>query len=350
MLMQTPHKMTWTPSSDEAPLARLPERIKRGINAAAVHSLFYGMDALGLMNIPEQEQTQDLKVFRDLSYSQDYAQTRRLDVWAPKTQGPHPAVLFVHGGGFSMLSKDTHWIMARAFARRGFVVFNVDYRLAPEHAYPAPLQDVALALAWVKDNAARYGADLSRLVFCGESAGANLITALAVMTCQRFSEPWARAVYELNLRPKAIVPACGILQVTDVERLATGKLTDHVVLPQVKQASYSYLPQHEAHKAQSLLASPLLVMEQLKPTRELPAIFAPVGDKDPLRPDSLRLVKAAQRLGAIAQARTYAGGVHSFMAFMWTPLARQCWEDIFSFLDEHLSLTPPQELAPRRAA
>lgn len=347
MTMQTPHKMTWTPSFDEAQLARLPERIKRGINAAAVHSLFYGMDALGLMSIPDQELTQELKLFKDISYVQDADPAHKLDVWAPKTPGPHPAVLFVHGGGFSMLSKDTHWIMARAFARSGFVVFNANYRLAPEHPYPAPLQDVALALAWIKDNASHYGADLEQLVFCGESAGANLITALALMTSQRFDEPWASAVYELNLQPKAIVPACGILQVTDVERLATGKLTDHVILPQIRQASHSYLPPHSA-MTESLLASPLLVIEQLKPTRALPAIFAPVGDKDPLRPDSLRLVKAAQALGTIAQVRTYAGGVHSFMAFMWTPLARQCWDEIFCFLDEILS--PARQEQPRRAA
>jgi alpha/beta hydrolase fold len=55
---------------------------------------------------------------------------------------PWPIVFYVHGGAFRILSKDTHWVMALSFARRGFVVFNVSYRLAPKHRFPAPLEDV----------------------------------------------------------------------------------------------------------------------------------------------------------------------------------------------------------------
>ena len=58
--------------------------------------------------------------------------------------GPRPVLMYVHGGAFRSLSKDTHWIMGLAFARRGFVVANVNYRLAPEHRFPAGL-DVQLA-------------------------------------------------------------------------------------------------------------------------------------------------------------------------------------------------------------
>ena len=50
-------------------------------------------------------------------------------------------MLYVHGGGFRILSKDTHWIMGLAFARRGFLVFNIGYRLAPKHPFPAAIAD-----------------------------------------------------------------------------------------------------------------------------------------------------------------------------------------------------------------
>ncbi|MFO0635528.1 MAG: alpha/beta hydrolase [Nannocystaceae bacterium] len=77
-----------------------------------------------------------------------------------------PVVLYVHGG-FRVLSKDSHWIMGLAFARAGYVVFNIGYRLAPRHPFPAALQDAAAALAWVHEHAARAGGDASRLVLAG---------------------------------------------------------------------------------------------------------------------------------------------------------------------------------------
>ncbi|RYF09871.1 MAG: hypothetical protein EOO40_06160, partial [Deltaproteobacteria bacterium] len=103
----------------------------------------------------------------------------RLDIHRPRQGGPWPVVLYVHGGGFGLLSKDTHWHIATALASLGFWVANINYRLAPKHPYPAALQDSAQALAWVVDHAAKSGGDLSRLVLAGESAGANLVTALA---------------------------------------------------------------------------------------------------------------------------------------------------------------------------
>ena len=78
-----------------------------------------------------------------------------------------------------MLSKDTHRVMALAYARRGYVVFTINYRLGPEHLFPAPLEDASPhALVWVREHCARFGGDPSRLAIAGESAGANLVTAL----------------------------------------------------------------------------------------------------------------------------------------------------------------------------
>ena len=61
----------------------------------------------------------------------------------------------MHGGAFQSLSKDTHWLMGLAFARRGYVVFSINYRLAPKHRFPAGLQDACTAARWVHENAAR---------------------------------------------------------------------------------------------------------------------------------------------------------------------------------------------------
>src|SRR5262249_8451053 len=147
----------------------------------------------------------------------------RLDVYRPlreRRSAPWPVVLYVHGGGFRILSKDTHWMMGLAFARNGYLVFNINYRLAPRHPFPAALSDAADAYAGVARNAASFGGDLSRLVVAGESAGANLAAALAVAACYRRSEPWSRTVWDTGLVPRAALPACGILQVSDTERFS----------------------------------------------------------------------------------------------------------------------------------
>src|SRR5262245_57988665 len=71
-----------------------------------------------------------VQVLRDVRYADGHGADRLLDVYQPVGRpGPLPVVLYVHGGGFRILSKDSHWMMALAFARHGYLVFNINYRL-----------------------------------------------------------------------------------------------------------------------------------------------------------------------------------------------------------------------------
>ena len=179
----------------------------------------------------------------DVPYLDDAHAHHRLDVYRPvKRDGPLPVVLYIHGGGFRILSKDTHWLMAIAFARRGYVVFNINYRLAPRHPFPAAVEDGCAALAWVVENAARFGGDADRLVLAGESAGANLATSLAVAASSPRPEPWARRVWDAGARPGAVLPACGILQVTDVDRFARRKRLSAFLRDRLHEVEDGYLP------------------------------------------------------------------------------------------------------------
>ena len=126
--------------------------------------------------------------------------------------------MYIHGGAFRILSKDTHWIMALAFARAGYVVFNVNYRLAPRSPYPGALEDVGEAYAWVLENASRFGGDPSRVIVAGESAGGNLALALTLACCQQREEPWAARLYNLRRPPDLVIPACGLLQASAPHR------------------------------------------------------------------------------------------------------------------------------------
>ena len=94
--------------------------------------------------------------------------------------GPHPLVVFFHGGGFVVGDLETHDAPCRLFCRHaGAHVLSVDYRLAPEHPFPAALEDGRAALRWATTHAADLGADLARVAVAGDSAGANIATIAA---------------------------------------------------------------------------------------------------------------------------------------------------------------------------
>ena len=101
-------------------------------------------------------------------------------VYWPEGKGPHPVFLWLHGGGWALGSAAEHDAIARDICRRaGCMVVNVDYRLAPEHPFPAALDDVTAAARWVIGSIAELGGDPARLAVGGDSAGANLSTVLA---------------------------------------------------------------------------------------------------------------------------------------------------------------------------
>lgn len=124
------------------------------------------------------ETTSAVAELRDVVYAEVDQQPLRLDVYrpnAPARQGPMPTLVVIHGGGWNAGTKGDFPRQNRALARQGYVVFDIDYRLAgPKTRFPAPLADVKCAIGWVKRNAAMYGADPRRIGLLGRSAGAHL--------------------------------------------------------------------------------------------------------------------------------------------------------------------------------
>jgi acetyl esterase len=95
---------------------------------------------------------------------------------------PAPALVYYHGGGFTVGSVDTHDALCRMFARDArCVVLSVDYRLAPEHKFPTAVHDAFDALSWLHANAGLYGVDPGRMAIGGDSAGGTLATVCAVL-------------------------------------------------------------------------------------------------------------------------------------------------------------------------
>ncbi len=314
-----------------------------------MESFFGGLAGLGALHPAANPKRHGVEVERDLAYGpagDAHAAWHKLDLYRPvKRPRPWPVVFYVHGGAFHLLSKDTHWLMGLAFARFGYLVINISYRLAPKHPYPAALEDTALAYTWMAKHLKELGGDPDRVAVAGESAGGNLVTALTLTACQRREEPWARAVFDSGIVPRATLPFCALLEVTRPERFAERRRLPGWVAGMLRDTSKLYLRGHpKTPSPQTELADPLRVLEECvagiraEPhfERPLPPFFAPVGTRDPLLDDTRRLEKALAALDVPVEARYYPGGIHAFHAMVWDPAARRCWRDTFAFLDRHM--------------
>jgi acetyl esterase/lipase len=105
-----------------------------------------------------------------------YGSGQRLDLYLPAPhEAPTGAVVFVHGGGWSSGNRTWYRAQGRRAAARGWVAASIDYRLAPAHPFPAALDDVRAAVAWVRAHAPELGVDRNRIALVGGSAGGNLV-------------------------------------------------------------------------------------------------------------------------------------------------------------------------------
>jgi acetyl esterase len=328
----------------------------RRVRSLAAAAFFESLAATGRLHPAASPKRHGVELESDLLYG-PHKDWHQLDIYRPvHRRRPWPVVFYVHGGAFHLLSKDTHWLMGLVFARFGYLVVNISYRLAPKHPYPAAIEDTCLAYRWMAERVKELGGDPARVAVAGESAGGNLITALTLAACQKRPEPWAREVYECGIVPRAALPFCAMLQVSQPERFSRRRPLPRWVDGMIRDASASYLNNVVPESAE--LADPLRVIEDaagVPPKNEidaaggearsaspsrfdraLPPFFAPVGTRDPLLDDTRRLEKALGTLGVPVEARYYPGGIHAFHALVWNPAARRCWRDALAFLDRHM--------------
>ncbi|MEO1995316.1 MAG: alpha/beta hydrolase [Planctomycetaceae bacterium] len=102
----------------------------------------------------------------------------KLDAYIPRSAGLHPVVLVVHGGAWTSGSRRQLAFYAMKLARAGFCCFAIDYRLAPKYKFPAQIEDCRAAVRWIRQHAAEYAGDASRLGAIGYSAGGHLAALL----------------------------------------------------------------------------------------------------------------------------------------------------------------------------
>lgn len=214
-----------------------------------------------------------------------------------------PLLVFFHGGGFILGDLDSHDAVCRAFCRHGgMLVLSVAYRLAPEHPYPAGVDDAIAAFRWAVDNAERLGADPERIAVGGDSAGGNFsaVVAQADAACE---QP-ALALQVL------LYPA-----VDFVERTASRELFGrgfYLESGSMDWVEANYLPPVEARAADFDLADPKLSPIRAEDVgRVAPAVVVTAGF-DPLRDEGEAYAARLAEAGVPVLARRMPDLIHGF--------------------------------------
>jgi acetyl esterase len=219
---------------------------------------------------------------------------QRARVYRPEADGPVPTVLFVHGGGYVLGDVDTHDDQARLLCREvGAVVVSIDYRLAPEHPFPAAPLDVAAALRHVVARVAELGGDPGRIAVAGDSAGGNLSAGAAVVA----RDEGLPLAAQLLLYPST--------DFTPTEHPSRVESAEGFFLTLDDMAWFS--AQYAADAADpraSVLHHPDL-------TGLAPAVVA-TAEHDPLRDEGEAYAAALAEAGVPVLARRYSGLIHGF--------------------------------------
>ena len=141
--------------------------------------LLIALPALGLLISLAGGAPDDVRPPRTVDYVGFGHEQQRLDVYPAGGEGPAPAVIFVHGGGFRFGGREVARHIVGPFLEAGVTFVSVDYRLVPGVAFPDNTRDVAAAVNWVLDHADRLGIDPERVTLMGHSAGSHLVAQVA---------------------------------------------------------------------------------------------------------------------------------------------------------------------------
>jgi acetyl esterase len=294
--------------------------------------------AAGLVDfLPRMKQRMaSAQLIEDLEYARHGGNRLRLDILQPKGRGPHPVLMYLHGGAFAVGSKRTHRALAAAYASQGYLVCNVDYRLAPQYPFPAAIEDACAAWLWVTDHVGSYGGDRHRMALAGESAGANLALSVVLACCTPRPESFAAPLFEHGARPVAALLYCGFLQTSRPERYQRAGVSA-LAARIAEDAARSYLGRSADRPGPGhALADPLCIVEAMHAPSRLPPLFIAAGLDDPVAADSQRLERELMRLESPCSAYYYAGEPHAFHVMFWRENAIRCWRDSFEFLRRHL--------------
>jgi acetyl esterase len=226
------------------------------------------------------------------------AQPIAVRVYRPSSADRLPGLMFFHGGGFVIGNLDSHDRQCRALANAsGAVVVAVDYRLAPEHQFPAAADDAYAATAYVASHAGEFGIDPQRLGVAGDSAGANLATVVALMARDRHGPALK---FQLLVYP--------LVDFDDESPSLHEFGHDHFLTRETMDwFAEQYVPPSERRNP---YAAPWYAAD----LRGLPPAMVLTAECDPLRDQGEAYARRLQQAGVAVEHKRYEGMIHPFLS------------------------------------
>ncbi|WP_333648543.1 alpha/beta hydrolase [Candidatus Binatus sp.] len=221
-------------------------------------------------------------------------------VYTPEGSPPMGVLVYFHGGGWMLGDLESHDYLCRALANgAGCVVVSIDYRLAPEHVFPAGAEDCYAATKWVAENAAALGADPARLAVGGDSAGGNLAAVVSMMARDRGGPAIS---FQLLFYP---VTDCALDTPSQKEFAADGYALSRADMEWFWK---NYLdPSAEKNNP---YACPL----RAKNLKGLPTALILTASHDPLRDEGERFAERLIGAGVKVTCTRYEGVTHAFVS------------------------------------
>ncbi len=229
-----------------------------------------------------------------------------------------PAIIYFHGGGWVLGGIETHDHLTRELANAtNAVVISVDYRLAPEHHFPIPLEDCADAVKFVFNHCEEFDIDVNRIAVGGDSAGGNLSAAICLMAKEGLIP---MPMYQLLICP--VVDA-------DFSKPSYGGSNEFRFLTKTHMIWYwdKYIPEPESRK--NPLATPL----NAKDLSGLPEAYIATAEHDPLLSEGEQYARKLEQFGNKVTYRCFKDLAHGFSNVSeFLPAAKQANDEIFDAL------------------
>lgn len=233
--------------------------------------------------------------------------------------GPAPAMVYLHGGGFTLFSIDTHDRLMREYAAQGgFIVIGLDYPLAPEAKFPLALDRIEAFMLWLSANAAEWGIDPTRLAMGGDSAGGNLAFATFMRLRDRGRTDIVRAILSNYGGFSA--------RISDEAEARLGGPGSIMDRAESRQYWVNYL--RDERDETDPYACPISA-----DFADFPPVFLVVPELDIVSEHSLEVERRLRDAGVTVECRIYRGAIHSFLeAMSISALAREAIADGAEFI------------------